>query len=116
MFASRNSYYHTDTYMDFNLPIIFTKGPLLLRRKILITKEHNASLGNQESELILLSVCQIFELQANDLSSNMIRKVDNLFSSIKKCFFLGVGTRACVNKFPGFVAVGCTTRGKCRDK
>jgi hypothetical protein len=33
----------------------------------------------------------------------MIRKVDDLFRSIKKCLFLWVGARACVNKFTGFV-------------
>jgi hypothetical protein len=90
--------------MDLKLPIIFAQGALLLRRKILITKEHHTSLSNQESQLILLFVSQIFELQASDLSSNMIGNVDNLFSDIKKCLFLGVGTKACVNKFLGFVA------------
>ena len=104
MFASRNSYYAIDTYMDLNLPIIFVQDPLLLRRKILIVKEHHTSLSNQESQLILLFISQIFEPHASDLSSNMIGNVDSLFSSIKKCLFLGVGTRACVNKFPGFVA------------
>jgi hypothetical protein len=70
----------------------------------LITKEYHTSLSNQKIQLIFLSVGQIFELQADNLSSNMIRKVDNLFRSIKKCLFLRVGPRTGVNKIAWFVA------------
>lgn len=48
--------------MNFDFAKVFPEFQLLLWRDLLITEEHNRSLSNQQSELILLLVSELSEL------------------------------------------------------
>ena len=58
-------------YMDFNFTVPFTQLQLLLRRNVLISKEHHAPFRNQKTKLVLLLVGKILQLQTNNLSTDV---------------------------------------------
>jgi hypothetical protein len=81
-------YWKKGAYVDLDLSPIFTKGPLFLRADILVTEKHNRPLSNQQSELIFLLVCEVFQLETDDLGSNVLGQMNNLRSGTKQSFFL----------------------------
>ena len=55
--------------MNFDLAVPLAQNLLLLGCDILIAKEHHASLRDQQTQLILLFISQVFQLQSNNLGA-----------------------------------------------
>jgi hypothetical protein len=66
--------------MDLHLPKMLTQSLLLLRRNILISKENHTPLRNQQSQLILLLIRQILQLQTHNLRPDILCQMDDLLS------------------------------------
>lgn len=66
-----------DSYVDFNLTKPLSQFLLLLGRDVLVAEEDHTPLRNEKTQFILLLVCEILELQPNNLSSNVPCKRDN---------------------------------------
>lgn len=64
--------------MNFDLTEPFTQFLLLLRTEILIPKEDDAPLRNEECELIFLLVIEVLQLDSLNLSSNVSRQIRDL--------------------------------------
>lgn len=79
-----------DTHMDFDLAIPFSKFLLLLWRNVLVTEKDDASLGDQKAKLVLLLVGKIFQLQTDDLRSNMGRQMYDFLRRGQQCFLLRI--------------------------
>lgn len=92
--------------VDFNLTEILPQLELLLRAEILITEEYNAALSDQQGEFVSLLVGQVFELQADDLGTDVCSEVLDFFGGGEKGCFVLVGARAGVDVFSVFVADG----------
>jgi hypothetical protein len=80
--------------MNFNLAKILPKRFLLLWGNILIPEEDNASLCDEQTKLILLLICKVFELKTDDLRANMPGEMNDFFCSREKCFLFGISTSA----------------------
>lgn len=92
--------------MDLDFAIIPAQLELLLRAEILIAEEHHAPFSDQQRELISLLVSEVFQLQADDLRSDVRGEVPDLFRSGKEGGFLQVRARASVDVFSVFVTDG----------
>jgi hypothetical protein len=51
-----------DLRVNLNFTIILSKLELFLRTEVLVAEEDDAALCDEESELVSLLVCQVFEL------------------------------------------------------
>jgi hypothetical protein len=80
--------------MNLNLTKILPKRFLLLWGNILVPEEDNASLCDEQTKLILLLICKVFELKADDLRANMPGEMDDFFCRREKRFLFGVSASA----------------------
>lgn len=90
--------------MNFNFTKVLAQLFLLLWREILVSEKHHTAFRNQESQLISLLVCQVFELQPDNLGSNMAGQVYDFFGRAQERLLLWVGASSGVDIFPGLAA------------
>lgn len=67
--------------MNMQRSEVFAKSLLLLDTnvlEVLVSEDDNASLGDQQSKLVLLLIVQLRELQTSDLGANDRRKLADL--------------------------------------
>lgn len=70
--------------MDFDFSVVLAEFKLLLRAKVLVSKENYASLSDEQCEFVSLGIGEILQLQANDLRSNVGREVNDLLCSTEE--------------------------------
>ena len=80
-------------WVDFHLTIVFAKLQLRLRAQILVSEEHDAPLGDQQRQLVLLLVGQVLELQADDLCPDVRSQMNNFFGCREQSLFCWICTR-----------------------
>jgi hypothetical protein len=72
---------HWSAHVDMQAAKILPKLLLSIRTnvfKVLVTENYNTPLRDQQGKLILLRVCQLWELQSGDLSADTRRKSGRL--------------------------------------
>lgn len=92
--------------MDLDFTKILAKLELLLWAEILVAEEDNTALSDEESELVSLLVSQIFELQADNLGSNVSGQMLDFFRSGEEGGLVLVGAGAGVGVLAVMVADG----------
>lgn len=90
--------------MDLDLAKPFAKLFLLLGRDILIPEEDHAAFSDQQAQLILLLVRQVFQLQSHDLRANVSGQVNDLFCCRQECLLFWVRAGAWVHMGPVMIA------------
>jgi len=60
-----------DLRVDLDFAIVRPKLQLLLGAHVLVTEEDDIPLCDQQCEFVSLMVCQVFELQPDDLSADV---------------------------------------------
>lgn len=92
--------------MNLDFAPILAQLKLLLRAEILIAEEHHAPFSDQQRELISLLVSEVFQLQADDLRSDVRGEVLDLFRGGEQGGFLWICPRAGIDVFSVFVSDG----------
>jgi hypothetical protein len=95
-----------DLRVDFDFAVVLSELELFLRAEVLITEEDDASLCDQEGELVSLLVSQVFELQADYLRADVRGEVLDFFRGGEEGCFGLVGAGAGVDVFAVCVADG----------
>ena len=65
--------------VDLDFTIVVAELKLLLRTEILVTEEHYAAFSDQKSKLVFLLICQVLELETDDLGADMCGEVLDFF-------------------------------------
>lgn len=68
----------------------------------MVAEENDGALGDEESELVLLGVAELGELEADDLGANVLGEVDDLLGRREQRLLVGVGARSRITE------VACT--------
>lgn len=92
--------------VDLDFTKILAKLKLLLRAEILVAEEDNATLSDEESQLVSLLVGQVLKLQANNFSANVSGQVLDLFGSGVQGALVLVGAGAGVGVLAVMIANG----------
>lgn len=92
--------------VDFDFAVVLAQLELLLRAQILVAEEDNAPLGDQQRKLISLLVGKVFELEADNLGTDVCGQVLDFLRRREQSCFLFVGASARIDVFTVFVADG----------
>jgi hypothetical protein len=79
-------------YLD--LTKVRSEIPLRLRGEILVPKEDDGPLGDEEGELVLLRLAELGELQAYDLGSEVRRKINDFLGRSEEVLLAGISAKA----------------------
>lgn len=90
--------------MDFDFAVIGTKLELLLWTEVLIAKEDHAAFGDEQGKLVSLLVCEVFQLEANNLGADVAGQVLDFFCSREEGFLGRVCSGASVNVLAAMVS------------
>lgn len=92
--------------MDLDFSKVLSQLQLLLRAEVLVSEEDYTTLGDEQCQFILLFVVEIFELQADDLRTDVGGEVYDLLGGIEEGLFVRVCSGSRIDVFAIVVSDG----------
>lgn len=92
--ARMNEWLCWGAYVDFDLAEPFTQCFLVLGREVLVAEEDDASLGDEQSQLVFLLFRQVLELETLDFGADVGGEIGDFGRGRQEGLFLLVGARA----------------------